>query len=69
MNGKGSSFEVGTVKPLFGTRCPDQYPGVLDYGYDVTVDGQRFLINTAPEQATSTPITVVLNWTAGLKKK
>ena len=38
------------------------------YPYDVSADGQRFLINTAPEQAVSAPITVVLNWTAGLKK-
>ena len=34
----------------------------------VSADGQRFLINTAPEQAASAPFTVVLNWTAGLKK-
>ena len=36
--------------------------------YDVSADGQRFLINTVPEQATSAPITVVVNWTAGLRK-
>ena len=38
--------------------------------YDVTPDGQRFLINTmipATESGTP-PITVVLNWQAGLKK-
>jgi hypothetical protein len=32
----------------------------------VTADGQRFLINTALEQSSSVPITVVVNWTAGL---
>src|SRR5262249_3981642 len=36
--------------------------------YVVTRDGQRFLINNPVEQASQTPITVVLNWTAGLKK-
>jgi hypothetical protein len=35
--------------------------------YDVSTDGQRFLVNTFTE-TTPTPITVVLNWTAGLKK-
>ena len=55
---KFGCFEVGAVKPLFQTRVPD-----------VTADGQRFLINTAPEEAASAPITVVLKWTAGLKKK
>ncbi|HYW42605.1 MAG TPA: hypothetical protein VE959_07090 [Bryobacteraceae bacterium] len=38
--------------------------------YDVTGDGQRFLINSAPleESGASSPITVVLNWQAALKK-
>ncbi|HXP80244.1 MAG TPA: protein kinase [Verrucomicrobiae bacterium] len=64
INGKGAGFEVGAVKPLFATRIV----GGGIYQYDVSADGQRFLINTAPEQATSAPITVVLNWTAELKK-
>ena len=66
VNGNGSIFEVGTVKPLFETR-PAQ-PGLP---YDVSSDGQRFLINTlpeVPEQVASEPITVVLNWIAGLNK-
>jgi hypothetical protein len=64
VNGKGSSFEVSAVKPLFVTRAR---AGLL-YSYAVSADGQRFLINTTPEQAAQAPITVVLNWTAGLKK-
>jgi len=64
VNGKGASFEVGAVMPLFETRAMTG----LRFPYDVFADGQRFLINTLPEQATSAPITVVLNWTAGLKK-
>jgi hypothetical protein len=37
--------------------------------YDVSVDGQRFLVNTLTEDTTSTaPITLVVNWTAALKK-
>jgi dipeptidyl aminopeptidase/acylaminoacyl peptidase len=64
VNGKGSSFEVGAVKRLFETRAVVG----LRNRYAVSADGPRFLINTAPEQAASAPITVVLNWTAGLKK-
>jgi serine/threonine protein kinase len=64
VNGKGSSFEVGDVKPLFETRAALGFR----YPYDVSADGQRFLINTASEQTVSAPITVVVNWTAGLKK-
>jgi len=64
VNGKGANFDVGAIKPLFETRI------VLGgrYQYAVSEDGQRFLINTAPEQQAAAPITVVLNWTAGLKK-
>jgi hypothetical protein len=63
VDGKGSSFEVGAVKPLFQTSLTGQRAE-----YDVSADGERFLMIASPEQATSTPITVVLNWTAGFKK-
>jgi hypothetical protein len=36
--------------------------------YDVSADGQRFLINARVENVTPTPITIVVNWTAGLKQ-
>jgi eukaryotic-like serine/threonine-protein kinase len=64
VNDKGANFEVGAVKPLFEARF---VTGGRNQ-YAVSADGQRFLINTVPEQAASAPITVVLNWTAGLKK-
>jgi eukaryotic-like serine/threonine-protein kinase len=64
VNEKEGSFDVGGVKPLFGTHAAQGGR----YRYDVSADGQRFLINTVPEQTASAPITVVLNWTAGLKK-
>ena len=42
----------------------------VNNGGDVTADHKRFLLATTPGagQQTSTPITVVLNWQAGLKK-
>jgi len=62
VNGKGTAFEVGAAKPLFRTRiAPTRYE------WDVTPDGQRFLINTLPEQTASSPMTVVLNWNAELQ--
>jgi serine/threonine protein kinase/Tol biopolymer transport system component len=63
VNGKGSSFEVGAAKPLFEARALDPTRN----RFAVSADGQRFLMNSAP-QTTSAPITVVLNWAAGLKK-
>ncbi len=59
-----SSLKVSAVRPLFHARSVG--PG--DGPYDVSADGQRFLVNTVPEQAASAPITVVQNWTAGLKR-
>jgi len=35
--------------------------------YDVTPDGKKFVINTLTEQ--NTPLTLVVNWTANLKKQ
>ena len=64
VNGRGDSFEIGTVKALFETRA------VTGRGapHNVTADGQRFLINVVPGQAGSAPITVVVNWLAGVRK-
>ena len=43
--------------------------GVLPrYKYAVSADGQRFLINSAPERVFSPGITVVVNRMANLKK-
>jgi Tol biopolymer transport system component len=64
VNSKSASFEVLAVKPLVETHI---VLGGRD-AYSVSADGQRFLINSAPEQEASAPITVILNWTAGLKK-
>ena len=37
--------------------------------YASDADGQRFLVVTPREQKSSTPLTLVQNWTALLKKK
>jgi hypothetical protein len=38
------------------------------FPYDATSDGQRFLVNTVPEQASEAPVTVVVNWLEGVGK-
>ena len=60
---KGETLEVGAARPLFEVR-----PGGPGNFYDVTADGQRFLVNMAVEQQTSAPLTLVQNWTAELKR-
>ena len=36
--------------------------------YDVTRDGQRFLVNTQVRDPETQPMSVILNWSAQLKK-
>jgi Tol biopolymer transport system component len=57
----GSRFEVGTVQRLFDVPTVDGY-----WPYDVTPDGQRFLINTLDSEVA--PLTIVVNWPGELKK-
>ena len=56
----GATFEAGSPVALFKIGAERS-----SY-YDVTADGQRFLVNTRTD-AQPLPITVVLNWTAQLK--
>ena len=42
---------------------------VGDFPYDVSADGQRFLVAAAREQKSPTALTLVENWAALLKKK
>jgi hypothetical protein len=58
----GPPFFAGPPHRLFGVA-----PSAAEY--DVGPDGQRFLIYKAPPEAQDTPITVVLNWWAGLKQR
>ena len=65
----GHGFEPGVPKPLFDPRILSGGPNA-SFRYDVAADGKRFLVNStysAAENSAPDPITVVLNWTAGLK--
>jgi hypothetical protein len=63
----GPSLEAGSPTPLFQTRLVRVGPGVAGRQYNVSADG-RFLMNVVSEDRSSSPITVILNWAAGLKK-
>jgi len=61
---KGDVLGLGAVRPLF-SLIGSYYPG---HTYDVSADGQRFLMRTSVQVGNSEPLTVVQNWTAELKK-
>ncbi|HWW16828.1 MAG TPA: protein kinase [Candidatus Dormibacteraeota bacterium] len=64
----GAHFDAGTPVALFQST-PRQPVLVYDlFVYDVSRDGERFLINTQVKQGESAPMSVVLNWTAKLEK-
>jgi len=62
-----ATFEAGVPKALFQTMFIGFVRGGFEH-YRVTADGQRFLVNMPSAGGTPPPITVVLNWTAGLRK-
>jgi len=62
-----SGVQAGSAHALFRPRNLAGNVG-LTSPYDVTNDGQRFVIISLPEQ-TATPITLVTNWTSELKSK
>jgi hypothetical protein len=59
------SLAVGAPVALFEFRSGR----LLDQPYySVDRDGQRFLLNSIVESETNLPLTVMVNWTAVLKK-
>jgi Tol biopolymer transport system component len=64
----GQSFESGLPTALFQTH-PRQPLSAMDFfTYDVTADGQKFLVNSKVDVSNTAPLSVVLNWTAETQK-
>ena len=55
-------FRVGAPRPIF------QLPEGAGSLWDVSADGERFLLNVPVIKSSSVPLSVVVNWTAGLRK-
>jgi Tol biopolymer transport system component len=66
---EGANFDPGTPVALFQANQRARVATSEQVEYDVTQDGQRFLINTHVSSGEIQPMTVVLNWDAELKKK
>ncbi|MGE0101224.1 MAG: protein kinase [Blastocatellales bacterium] len=62
---EGATLEKGAPASLFEFRTGGN---VANTYYDVTRDGQRFLVSTIVESQVATPLTLVMNW-AGSKKE
>ena len=64
----GANFDAGTPVGLFQATPRQPISSTDMFVYDVSRDGQRFLINAPLKQAESAPMSVILNWTASLNK-
>jgi eukaryotic-like serine/threonine-protein kinase len=62
----GAKLAVGLPHMLFQAGADPLYPD-LGSSYDVTRDGQRFIVNTSLDNDRVSPITVIVNWPAALK--
>jgi serine/threonine protein kinase/Tol biopolymer transport system component len=66
VTGTGPRFSPGAPRALFPTSVTWLESQAMGRHYAPSRDGQRFLIANATDRARSIPITVVLNWAAGL---
>ena len=67
VSARGSVFIPGEARKLF--RIQPRRGSRLDaYPYDLSPDSQRILVNMHVEEATSAPITLIVNWPATLRR-
>ncbi len=59
----GGSLQVSSLRALFSTRI-----STINDTFDVTADGKKFVVSTIATEETPDPLSLVVNWTAELKK-
>jgi len=65
---EGDAFSAGNVAPLFRTQLRAAVSSTDMFSYDVTKDGQRFLVNRYAKPAEISALHIVLNATANFSK-
>jgi hypothetical protein len=66
VNGTGAVFQASTPRELFRVQAPTLRTN--DISYDVTADGQRFLLVEPVERVQTQPLTFVTDWLASVKR-
>src|SRR5882757_396680 len=64
----GASFESGSPVALFQTHRRQPISSQDIFSYDVSADGQKFLIATRVDESAVAPLSVLLNWTSSIEK-
>ena len=65
----GASFAAGSPVALFQIHQRQPVSSTDVFSYDVSGDGQRFLVNTKVDEANAAPLSVLLNWVSEMEKK
>jgi eukaryotic-like serine/threonine-protein kinase len=64
----GASFEAASPVALYQTHRRQPVSALDVFSYDVTADGQRFLIATRVDEANAAPLVITLNWASEMEK-
>jgi serine/threonine protein kinase/Tol biopolymer transport system component len=64
----GASFEAGSPVALFQTHRRQPVSAQDFFSYDVSSDGQRFLVLTKVNDPNPAPLSVLLNWASEMEK-
>jgi eukaryotic-like serine/threonine-protein kinase len=64
----GASFKAGSPVALFQTHRRQPISSGNVFSYDVSGDGQRFLIATKMDEANAAPLAITLNWASEMEK-
>jgi hypothetical protein len=63
-----AGFKAGSPVTLFQTHRRQSVSSQDVFPYDVSGDGQKFLIITKMDEATAAPLSVLLNWSSEMEK-
>jgi serine/threonine protein kinase/WD40 repeat protein len=63
-----NEFQSGTPAVLFQTEPREQVATTEQVVYDVSRDGQQFLVNSKYDNGSAHPMSVILNWKSEIKK-
>ena len=64
----GASFEAGSPVAMFQTHRRQPISSQDSFSYDVSGDGQRFLVITKMDEANAAPLSILLNWASEMEK-
>ena len=64
----GGNFEAASPVTLFQTHLEQPISSVDVFSYDVTSDGQRFLINTKVNEPNAAPLSIIQNWASEMER-